>query len=147
MISPHNLILRLGYASIGEKQICFPSFDSFRFDLILCTHFCCHFWSLHANIFFNSQKICFLSIHVYIYGPFSILFYDPSISLIMRFAVPFAITIVCLSFYIFWLWLTEPCILSIGWIWFGLVWLDFARFHSFHEYNAYLLPCFRLFRL
>lgn len=35
------------------------------------------FWSLHAHIFFfNSQKICFLPTQVFIYGQFSILFYD-----------------------------------------------------------------------
>lgn len=142
MISPHNLILRLGNASIGEKKFAF--LHLIRFDLIPCSHFCCHFRSLYAHNFSNSQKICFLPIHVFLYGPFSILFYEPSISLIMPFAVPFAITIICLSFYIFRLRLTEPCILSIGCIWFGLVWLDLARFHLFHEYNTYLLPCLRL---
>lgn len=47
---------RLGKPNKKKTHLLLLSFELFRFVLILCAHFCSHFWSLHAHIFSIVKK-------------------------------------------------------------------------------------------
>lgn len=87
---------------------------------------------------FNSQKICFLPAQVFIYGQFSILFYDPSISF-----SAYCCCCCCTAPHRLWFEHRASSI-PIGWFIFGF---DSFRIVSIsiRKYSVYLFPCFRLF--